>query len=228
MILSFGTRTIRCKVNRRELDEEDLKWFRGDKVLCRSWLGGDSLSATFKVRDPKLYDGALGLMDRNVVVTVENAEIIDIEPVECVSDTECYFCETLTWPEYLAKATQVVFDSREWARYDDDRRPRGAVEYEIKATLKAKEMETFAQSCRASRVALEKSGYWYEAQVALENGDKEHSLSLKVRYSYNRVSMCQDCAAGRPHFKESELEEFLTKKLQNEHRVYNITGIVLA
>lgn len=100
VINGVSTSTIRCEVSRHEIVEEDQEWFRGNEVLCSSWTGSETVKASFKLRDKKLYDFALGLLHDQVTLSIENAEIIDIQKVRVIS-TECPSCCQIVWPERI-------------------------------------------------------------------------------------------------------------------------------
>ena len=79
-INTVHTKSLRCSINRAQVLEQELENRIADSEYSyEKWIE-TSMSATFSLKDPKLYDFALSLLDKDVLLGIENATIVSIEP----------------------------------------------------------------------------------------------------------------------------------------------------
>ncbi|MDP9288059.1 MAG: hypothetical protein M3P08_07665 [Thermoproteota archaeon] len=118
-IVGVQTKSLRCNISKEEVTESELQNHIADgEHTYRHWIY-DSMKATFSLRDPKLYDYALSLLNKQVLLGIEDGRIISIESVK-ESDV-CHICKQLTLKRDFVENTRLICAKYKdgYSLYDD-------------------------------------------------------------------------------------------------------------
>jgi len=109
-ITTVQTKSLRCRICQSEVTQSDFadKIADGEHTFS-SWVGGEPMSATFSLKDPKLYDYSLSLLDSDVLLGIEKAVIVSIEPVK--RSDRCHMCNAPTLKRDFDPSTRIVCDA---------------------------------------------------------------------------------------------------------------------
>jgi hypothetical protein len=98
VIVSVNIKSIRCKIHAKTIDpiviEHNLKdnifyhsfeyWTTDKRKYTNSnnYYHTDPVKATFKLKNTTLYDQALSLLDRNIVLEIQNGIVVSLIPAK--------------------------------------------------------------------------------------------------------------------------------------------------
>lgn len=137
VIQSINIKSLHCEIHQKELTEEqlskniqngefDFESWKADYVIHqeRRERGGgyysnghwtNAVEATFKLRNRKLYDYALSFIKQPVILSIEEAEIINIEFVK--QAMKCKSCNKRLFRSEFSSNPEICLKCHDVKRY---------------------------------------------------------------------------------------------------------------
>lgn len=222
-INSVQTKSLRCNIDKEEIREPEIsEYVKDGEAKFQEWIK-NPMKATFSLKDPKLYDFALSQLNKKILLGIEEATIVSIEPIELAQ--KCHFCNNATFKaDFLGTAL-----CQQCYIY--------AAQFRGTAREKVKFLEVTQELTVKARVQIPvNSPHSIEANYLIDGkphrwlpGDKKDEDVQKtiVKYTYyaHPERICNKCLEGKEVWKVHELLRNLQTEFQESREIYGLHSI---
>jgi hypothetical protein len=234
-ITRVQTRSLSCIISKHELTEEDLRdSVKDGEHEFGGWLH-EPIKATFKLRNPSLYDYSLSLLDEQIILGIQSGEIVTIEKV--TKANRCDFCSKLKLKHKFTELATCSGDElpRYYHTRDQDEHNKTLLDVSKEFEGYQKKTDDKIKDEYLYRDRNHNTDRWSTSLYSRfwDNNDQK-PLKTRWRYSYKCTihPICIDCVKNkygddRPRSTILELMRFLGHEFQEKHKIYNIDRILI-
>ena len=209
-------------IRRAELTEEDLtnRIANGECEILFLSSYDPRIKATFKLRNTKLYDYALSLLQDDIILGIEEGEIISLEKV--VKAQICHFCRS---PKLKHKMTKQAL-CQERSHGHENLLVRLVKEVEGDGLCKNSEI--------SRRYWYEDTKRWMDRRYGYWSGHDATVKPMKTQFTYEYIAdlerMCSDCFISRTPRREISIQDllkFLHQQFWEKDMILNLQKVVI-
>jgi hypothetical protein len=221
-ITGLNVRSVRCQVHSDELTQEQLQNdIKDGEYTFDYWTLEDrfSVKATFTLRSPKLYDYAVSILNRPVIIGIQEGEIASLETVR--GGQYCHFCMA---GRFRSQYRYYGLCSKSGHDLPDSYREEGflcGVTRIVPGCVYADhDLDYYSEY-------LLKDGSWIDRTICSNIGDKESEIKrtrLTYTYAAHIEKMCDLCI-NRVPVTAIEIMARLQHLFEQKGEIINLTGI---
>ena len=217
-ITNVGSQNLSCKVDAAELTEQEAAAHLKDgESTFPEWIQ-NPMKASIRVDDPKLFELARSLVDKDVVLSVEAGRVVAISPVR--DGLVCHFCNTRRFSgEFVHEALCNRIGCRKLIK-------------ELFVVTRSREKE---EIWGGDATGVE-SRYVYktaDGQLVYKQWQDPGRQGFVGReffhvYRGHRAKICSTCEGKQEVLKLSDLQSRLQAEFEQNKRTFNVTGAVIS
>jgi hypothetical protein len=217
-ITKVGSQNISCKMDAAELTEQEASVHLKDgESSFPEWIQ-NPVKASIRLEDPKLFELARSLVDKNAVLSVDGGKIVAIQAVR--DGPVCHFCNNRRFSgEFVHEALCNRLPCRKLIK-------------ELFVVTRPREKE---EMWGGDMTGIE-SRYVYQtadgkrAYTQWEDHGRRGFLGREFFHVYkgHRAKICTTCEGEQEVLTLSDLQNRLQTEFEQNKRTYNVTGAVIS
>jgi hypothetical protein len=217
-ITNVGSQSLSCKVDAAELTEQEASVHLKDgESTFPEWIQ-NPMKASIRVEDPKLFELARSLLDKDVVLSVDGGKVVAIGTV--LDGPICHFCNTRRFSsEFVHEALCNRITCRKLIK-------------ELFVVTRPREKE---EMWGGDATGVE-SRYVYKAAEGQrvykqwQDPGRQGFIGREFFHVYrgHRAKICTTCEGKQEVLTLSDLQSRLQTEFEQNKRTFNVTGAVIS